>query len=395
MKTGDKRPIPTGADIVAGALVFAAILAVLIVMSLAAQGASWEARGASSAVFESDLPQKTRASRLTTSTSAICRIQNDLGSAVDLGSGTLIEKNHDGTRGVVLTCSHLFRDGVGRVMVTFPNGTTHGARLLGVDHEADLAALLIANPAPQPIEIAEVADNPAGAYRACGYGPNGIYRCAEGPMIGTSHSAGQMSMRIDGAVRSGDSGGAVLNSRGQLVAVIWGQAEGVTYASHGGPLRRFLRRVLGRSVGTVAPFAEASSPANRVVCRNGNCPVVRPRMPLPIRQPIVEPSRFDNLEKRIAALETGKQDRGNYASRQDIQRIDNESTTRHATLLSRIGELASASGTTGAAAAGLLGLSGPAGWAVLAAATIGGGLLGRVLKKRRSDAGGRRRRRFR
>src|SRR5690606_977614 len=81
---------------------------------------------------------------------------------------------------------------------------------------------------------------------ACGFGPSGAYRCAAGPVLGYSEGPGQTSVRIGGAVRSGDSGGGVFDNRGRLVAVVWGESGGVTYASTGRPLSRFLDRVLGR-----------------------------------------------------------------------------------------------------------------------------------------------------
>ncbi|NOZ39154.1 MAG: hypothetical protein GXP24_02865, partial [Planctomycetes bacterium] len=49
----------------------------------------------------------------------------------------------------------------------------------------------------------------------------------------------------------------------------------------------------------------------------------------------------------------------------------------------------------GTAAVGLLGLSGPAGWGVIAAASVGGWLVGRRVNRKLSGAGGRRERRFR
>lgn len=427
MSSLDRPPKTTGSEIVAAALVFAAFLVVLIALSLAAQGASWEARDASPTAPAFNLPQQTRAPRLTTRASssahpAVCRIQNTRGGSLELGSGTLIEKNADGSRGVVLTCSHLFSDGVGRVIVAFPDGTTHGARLLGIDREADLAALLIANPVAEPVEVA--AEIVAGSrLSVCGYGPVGVYRCIAGRLLGQSQSRGQESLMVDGAVRLGDSGGAVMDSRGRLVAVVWGEAGGVTYASYGRPLQRFLAKILGRS-GRSAPDATPVSP---VACPDGSCPLQwspsrqneTPKFRFPNSNAAMQ-QRLDALARQIELLKSRKQDRGDFltrgdlsglASQQDVERVESESATRHQSLLSRIGALAQSmagrgiadrgpSGASlgraaGVATVGLLGLSGPAGWAVIAAAAIGGGIIGRRMKRRLRGAGGRRRRRFR
>src|SRR5690606_39016998 len=100
----------------------------------------------------------------------------------------------------------------------------------------------------------------AGNLTACGFGPIGAYRCVAGPTLGYTEGPGQTSVRIGGAVRSGDSGGGVFDNRGRLVAVVWGESGGVTYASTGRPLGRFLERVLGRRVdgGTSPPSSTPS-----------------------------------------------------------------------------------------------------------------------------------------
>ena len=63
----------------------------------------------------------------------------------DIGSGTLVDKSDDGREGLVLTCAHLFSEGVGTVVVEFPGGKSHGAKVVAIDREADLAALAISD----------------------------------------------------------------------------------------------------------------------------------------------------------------------------------------------------------------------------------------------------------
>src|SRR5688572_25785607 len=48
---------------------------------------------------------------------SIVRIANAEGSGASLGSGTLVDKSAE--YGVVLTCAHLFREGMGTLTVTF------------------------------------------------------------------------------------------------------------------------------------------------------------------------------------------------------------------------------------------------------------------------------------
>ena len=66
---------------------------------------------------------------------------------------------------------------------------------------------------------------------------------------------------IRGAVRPGDSGGGVLNAAGQLVGVVWGQRDGLTYATCGRPVREFLNRVRGQALrGNNQPLPIGDSP---------------------------------------------------------------------------------------------------------------------------------------
>ncbi len=331
----------------------------------------------------------------------VCRVSNQLGGANNLGSGTLIDKTDDGREGLVLTCAHLFREGTGEIIVKFPGGKSHRARLIDLDKQADLAALAIANPARQPAEVA-LEMSAQAKLQACGYGPRGVFRCAVGSLVGESVSAGQRSLLIGDSVRSGDSGGGVFDEQGRLVAVIWGEAQGVTYASFGQPLRSFLNRVLGRRSSVVSS------------CPGGNCPLRPRRPPLPVRggSDGVN-SRWEALQEKfqrqIDELRARKQDRGDYLTRGDlpdlgsyarqeeVERLGDESATRHATLLERIKTLGgrSVGKAAGTAAVGLLGLSGPAGWGVIAAASVGGWLVGRRVNRKLSGAGGRRERRFR
>jgi hypothetical protein len=111
---------------------------------------------------------------------------------------------------------------------------------------------------------------------------------------------------------------------------------------------------------------------------------------------IVDDPRFDELAGAIAKLRTTKQDRGDYVRRDEFEHIKTENTSRHESLLERLKVLAaggspSVGRAAGAAAVSLLGLSGPAGWAVLAAGTVGGWLVGRRMKRKLDGAGGRRR----
>ncbi len=328
----------------------------------------------------------------------VCRVHNRLGGFANVGSGTLVDKTEDGREGLILTCWHLFREGTGQVVVQFADGRSHGARVVALDRDADLAALAIANPRAEPVGVnLTIARN--AKLSACGFGQTGQYRCAVGIYGGESRAPGQTSLLVNSGVRLGDSGGGVFDEQGQLVAVVWGERDGVTYASCGTPLMDFLGRVLGRRTQQV------------VNCPNGLCPRPLPGQLAPVavlpidpgtgEHSIIDDPRFDELAAAIDRLHTEKPDRS------DLERFESESTIRHESLLERMRVLAAGGGfaqgggpsvgkAAGAAAVSLLGLSGPAGWAVLAAGSVGGWLAGGWLKGRRMrrklhGAGGRRR----
>lgn len=318
---------------------------------------------------------------------ASCRVFNRLAQFNNVGSGTLVDITDDQSEGLVLTCAHLFTEGVGQIVVEFPAGKSHGAKLIAIDRAADLAALAISKPdGPQAPVKFEVTKNQT--VRACGFGPSGVYRCATGPVVGEVSDSEQVSVLIGDAVRSGDSGGGVFDSDGNLVAVVWGEAGGVTYASGGAPLRRFLDRVLGRRTAFVyaCPGGTCPRPFGGGVV---NRPVTAPTPP-PEHAPINRPHAadlfgasapdgspaFDELRRRIAALEQSKQDRGDYVTRGELNSFFNES----------VGSLPEVVAKPQAA----IGITGLAGWGVVGVMTVGGWLAGRLMRR----LGGRRAARF-
>ncbi len=309
-----------------------------------------------------------------------CRISVADGST---GSGTLIgvDKNF----GLVLTCSHVFNGSTQQIIVTFPDGGRFAARLIERDRAHDLAALAIQRPNLGPIAVSE--EDPGGTLAACGFGPDGQFRCVRGGVTGHATAVGAVypALTISGAVRPGDSGGGVLNTRGQLVGVVWGQQGGLTYATCGRPLRAFLDRVRGR-------WAGEHSPA---------------------RGPHVDWQAWSReIETRIRALDEKKQDRGEYLRPGDLNgylrisdaaKLDTSKFAQRSELDSglktlsarfesvhsrvesvrqRLEQVAASKGgffqglSLGKLVAGALGLSGP----LAAAVILAGGLAGRRLK---------------
>ncbi len=244
----------------------------------------------------------TAASSLNTPPSTLnpsphCRIHVGDGSG---GSGALVELNN-GT-GFVLTCSHLFDNATTNIVVAFPNGQRFAARLLERDPAHDLAAILIHKPNLKPLAVE--AGEPIGILTACGYGASGQFRPVRGPITGAANIVGASfpSLKIRVTVRPGDSGGAVLNNAGRLVGIVWGCRDGETYCAFGPPLRKFLQRILGERASVRGPRPAALSP--------------EPTSP---SSPTLDPPAWhDDIETRLASLETNKQPRGDYLQPGDL-----------------------------------------------------------------------------
>jgi hypothetical protein len=194
---------------------------------------------------------------------AVARIANARAGSTCYGSGTLVRKE-DG-RGLVLTCAHLFRGGIGEVNVAFPGASQHKARVLAVDETWDLAALEIAEPSPEPIAIAADPPQPGESLQSCGFGSDGRYWCSQGRVLGYARPAGgttRETLTLTGSAREGDSGGPVFNARGELVAVVWGTDGRTVEGTYCGRIRRFLAGIVapGRRPAPLRPVPPGASP---------------------------------------------------------------------------------------------------------------------------------------
>jgi hypothetical protein len=224
---------------------------------------------------------------------------------------------------------------------------------------------------------------------ACGFGANGQFRCVQGGISGQAVAVGATypSLTIRGAVRPGDSGGGVLNARGELVGVVWGQRDGLTYATCGQPVREFLDRIRGRAVDRGAP---------------------------PGSQNVDWLAKLKAIDERLAALDAKKQDKGDYVQAGELKgylrvadapRIDTDQfaprtevegrvktlATRFESLRRRVEQVAASKGgffqglSFGKLIVGALGLSGP----LAAAVVVAGGLAARRIKARVESRGSR------
>lgn len=171
---------------------------------------------------------------------AVVRVVVPERDGTSYGSGTLVAVNE--SSGLVVTNWHVVRDGAGPITVYFPDGFYSGAYLLRVDRDWDLAALAIRRPNVQPIPLSTQAPRPGDMLTIAGYG-SGSYRASTGQCTQYVSPGGEQPfemIELSTPARNGDSGGPILNSRGELVGTLFGSAFGRTTGSYCGRVRWFL-----------------------------------------------------------------------------------------------------------------------------------------------------------
>ncbi len=160
------------------------------------------------------------------------------------GSGTLVNV-HD-RYGLIITNYHVVSDATGPATVLFPDGFQSAAQVVKVDRDWDLAALAIWKPDAEPVPISSQAARPGEWLTIAGYG-QGPYRAASGQC--TQYVAPGMRLPMETvevavAARQGDSGGPILNARGELAGVLWGAGGGRTAGSYCGRVQQFLASII-------------------------------------------------------------------------------------------------------------------------------------------------------
>ena len=188
---------------------------------------------------------------------AVVRIVAPERSGTSLGSGVLVDANR--SQGLVLTNWHVVRDSRSAVLVQFPGGFQTAGTVIRWDEAWDLAAIVIWKPPATPIPIAPADPAIGDQLTIAGYG-RGPYRaqtgaCTEYLSPGTGYS--REFVELAATARQGDSGGPILNDKGELAGVLFGQNSGRTIGSCSTRLRTFLASV-GSKGFTPTPIAEFS-----------------------------------------------------------------------------------------------------------------------------------------
>jgi Trypsin-like peptidase domain len=162
---------------------------------------------------------------------ASVKVWNRTDSVTSAGSGTIIGSN--GSVGLVLTVKHLFRSGVGEIVVLRRDRHGYRGTLLAIDECSDLAAVLIVDTDDLP-QVPIARGQPMNAVLA-GFGVGFHLELGE---FTKALRCGDVSYSFH--PKPGDSGGGLFAQDGSLAGVVWGRSSDGGVAVSASRIRRFL-----------------------------------------------------------------------------------------------------------------------------------------------------------
>jgi S1-C subfamily serine protease len=169
------------------------------------------------------------------------------------GSGSIIDKS-----GIILTNQHVI-EGAKEITVRLFNGVPYSATIVGQDADTDIAVLKIEAPAEQlePIPFGDsralrvgqriyAIGNPFGLERTMSAG---MISCANRQLPSRERRIMRSFLQVDAALNQGNSGGPLLNTRGELVGMnsaimsSSGDSAGVGFAIPSSTIQRILSQL--------------------------------------------------------------------------------------------------------------------------------------------------------
>ena len=134
------------------------------------------------------------------------------------GSGVIISSD-----GYIVTNNHVV-DGADELTVTLNDNTEHSARIIGADKTTDLALIKIDGKNLPAITIANSDDIKVGEWVLAVGNPLGLTNTVTAGIVSAkARSLGangvESFIQTDAAINAGNSGGALVNTRGELVGI--------------------------------------------------------------------------------------------------------------------------------------------------------------------------------
>jgi S1-C subfamily serine protease len=152
------------------------------------------------------------------------------GGGHSMGSGTLL------TSTLIVTNWHVVRDGRrgDPVKVLFPNWSVSAGYVVLVDKEWDIAAILIPKVSVTPATFGKMPEK-GDSLTVHGYGM-GLPANSTGKLTDFQSPSREEPRDLieitDALVRQGDSGGPILNTRGEYVGTLFGGGRDFTIGTH-------------------------------------------------------------------------------------------------------------------------------------------------------------------
>ncbi len=171
-----------------------------------------------------------------------------------LGSGVIVSKE-----GHILTNAHVI-DGMSEIVVQLTDGRLVPARLIGSDKQTDIAVLRIAAPNIDPLPLGNSDEVRVGQMVFAIGNPFGLQETVTKGIISAKDrsisDSGVEFLQTDAAVNQGNSGGPLINLRGEVIGInsaIYSESGGwlgISFAIPSNTARRALESLirLGRVV---------------------------------------------------------------------------------------------------------------------------------------------------
>jgi serine protease Do len=172
-----------------------------------------------------------------------------------LGSGVLISDD-----GYVVTNSHVIGSEKAEVTVVFSDKHEAPARIIGIDRVTDLALVKVAKPGQPPLKWADSSQAKVAEWVLAIGSP---YQLSHSVSLGIISALGRKNLgfseyedfiQTDAAINRGNSGGALVNARGELVGINTGiissgqGAEGIGFAIPSNLARKVIGELIEHGV---------------------------------------------------------------------------------------------------------------------------------------------------
>jgi putative serine protease PepD len=225
---GNKTSTPPKRSFRRGFLVAVAALTVASGAGSGAIAAAIIDHGAATASASTALPTTLTSTGSASTTAAavyaldspgVVTITVNLGNGQAIGSGIVLDSNGD-----ILTNAHVL-SGAGNIQVTFSDGTTVRATLVGSDTAADLAVIRVSVAASvlHPLVLGSSASVKVGDSVYAIGSPFGLSGSLTEGIVSNLDQTGAGNLtgliQTDAAINPGNSGGPLVNAVGQVIGI--------------------------------------------------------------------------------------------------------------------------------------------------------------------------------